>query len=127
MAITLNGITLPDGLHWVDEYSSEKVVQNVKHTLDGGAVVFYGQRQRGIPITLESVGDQGWMTRSDVVQLAALADTAGGVYNLSLRGVTYSVMFRHNEPPAFKAEPLQHFATPSSEDYYTVSIRLIIV
>jgi len=127
MSNSLNGITLPDGLHWVDEFSSIKVAQTVKSTLSGDAVVFYGQRKTGLPITLQSQSDQGWLDRTTVQSIASIADVPGAVYTLSLRGVSYSVMFRHESPPAFKAEPVLHKATPVAGDYYTATINLMTV
>ena len=58
---------------------------------------------RGLPITLESEPDAGWMTRSQVEALALRAASPGGVYTLTLRNQTLSVMFRHHDAPAFDA------------------------
>lgn len=127
MPNTLNSITLPDGLYWLDEFESTKVTQNVKTTLSGDAVVFYGERKTGLPITLQSQSDQGWVDRTTVQSIATIADVPGAVYTLSLRGVNYSVMFRHEAPPAFKAWPVIHKATPESGDYYTILLNLMTV
>ena len=127
MAIIFNALSLPDGLKWEDEFSSAKVVQTVKRTLAGSPVVFYGQRLAGIPITLSSSADEGWATRNVVQSLASMADVPGAVYTLSLRGVSYSVVFRHDMPPAFKADPVINVSDPQSGDYYMVKINLMTV
>ena len=64
--IVLDGILLPAGLVWTDEFSTQSVAQTVKRALDGSLVVFYGGLQRGIPITLASEADAGWLTRAQV-------------------------------------------------------------
>ena len=127
MATTLNGVTLPLSLQWSDEFSSSQVSQTAKKTLDGNVVVYYGQLKNGRPITLESVSDGGWVQKSVVDQLQLIANTAGGVYTLSLRGVTYSVMFRHHEGVAFEARPVIPVNAPVSGDYYLVKICLMVV
>lgn len=63
--ITLDGIELPTGLLWSDEFASTRVTQTVRRTLDGSVVVFYGEMRAGLPITLESEPDAGirWTDR----------------------------------------------------------------
>lgn len=126
MTITLNGITLSPELLWEDEFTENTISQTVKSTLSGGTVVYSGQRQSR-NITLQSLPDQGWMTRDIIEQIQAIANVPSAVYTLSLRGVDYSVMFRHNEPPAFKAEPVSHIANPTDGTYYTAQIKLLTV
>lgn len=125
--ITLDGILLPDGLVWTDEFASSRVAQSVRRTLDGSVVVFYGQLQAGLPITLESQPDAGWLTKTQVDAIALRAASPGGVYALTLRGHTYQVMFRHHEPPAFDVKPLIHRATPQPGDYYLATLKLMTV
>lgn len=124
--ITLNGIALSDELLWSDEFEEKGIAQTIKTTLSGGVVV-YSAKSNSRNITLESLSDQGWMIRDDVLQLQLIASQTNGVFTLSLRGVDYSVMFRHNEAPAFKATPVLHVASPSGGTYYTVSIKLLTV
>jgi hypothetical protein len=80
--ITLDGITLPAGLLWSDEFAAPRVAQNVRRTLDGSMVVFYGGLQAGLPLTLESEVDAGWFTRTQIEALALRAASPGGVYVL---------------------------------------------
>lgn len=125
MAMTLDGITLPDGLQWVDKFQSSGVIQNVKRTLDGGLVVFHAPKIGGRPVTLESSSDGGWVKKSVVAQLQLIANVAGGVYTLTIHSETHSVMFRHNEGVAFEASPLIPNSIPNDNDYYTVKLRLM--
>lgn len=125
--IVLDGIQLPAGLLWSDEFSTAPVAQNVRRTLDGSLVVFFGAQHQGLPITLASQSDQGWLTRSQVASLKLRADSPGGVYLLQLRGQTHSVMFRHHEPPAFEATPLVPLANPGDGDFYLATLKLMTV
>lgn len=125
--ITLDGIELPTGLLWSDEFASTRVTQTVRRTLDGSVVVFYGEMRAGLPITLESEPDAGWMTRSQVEALALRAASPGGVYTLTLRNQTLSVMFRHHDAPAFDARPLVPLANPQPGDFYLATLKLMTV
>jgi hypothetical protein len=125
--ITLDGIQLPADLLWSDEWTAARVVQTVRRTLDGSLVVFYGQVTGGVPLTLESQPDAGWLTRSQVEALALRAASPGGIYTLTLRGQTWRVMFRHHEAPAFEARPLVPLANPQPGDFYFATIKLMTV
>lgn len=125
--ITLGVVSLPASLQWKDELTSQSVAQTVKRTLDGSVVVFYGEKTNGIPITLESGNDHGWVRRSVVESLKALAEQAGSVYQLAIRNQTFNVMFDHAAPPAFTATPIIPFANPTDTDWYRVSLKLITI
>jgi hypothetical protein len=127
MTITLDAIPLPPSLLWEDEFDAAPVVQTVQRTLAGGLLVQYGGLTAGRPITLASQSDAGWATRTTVQALQQRAAVPGGIYALSLRGVTYSVMFRHHEAPALAANPLIHLAAPADGSYYLITLRLITV
>lgn len=125
--ITLDGISLPKDMLWTDEWGASKVAQTVRRTLDGGLVVFYGERRAGLPITLQSQPDAGWLTRAQVEAIALRAESPGGIYSLTLRGETRQVMFRHQDEPAFDAEPLIPLADPQPGDFYIATIKLMTV
>ncbi len=125
--IRLDTVALPDGLVWTDEFAAQTVAQTVRRTLDGSVVVFYGQHSGGLPITLESEPDAGWLTRTQVEALKLRADSPGGVFTLELRGQVFQVMFRHHEPPAFDAKPLVALAHPQPGDFYLATLKLMTV
>jgi hypothetical protein len=125
--ITLDGILLPAGLLWSDEFAVARVAQTVRRTLDGSVVVFYGELRAGLPITLSSEPDAGWLTRTQVEALALRAASPGGIYTLTIRGQTWRVMFRHQEAPAFEARPLVSVANPQPGDFYLATIKLMTV
>ncbi len=125
--IRLDGLLLPDGLVWTDEFAAQSVAQTARRTLDGGLVVFYGQQRGGLPITLESEPDAGWLTRALVEELSMRADSPGGIYTLELRDQAFPVLFRHHEPPAFEAKPLVALAYPNPGDFYLATLKLMTV
>lgn len=125
--MSLDGIALPAGLVWTDEFESRAVNQTITRTLDGSLVVFYGAQTRGLPITLASEPDAGWLTRAQVEALALRAASPGGAYALQLRGRLWNVMFRHHEAPAFQATPLINLANPTPADFYLATLKLMTV
>ncbi len=125
--IRLDNVVLPDGLVWTDEFAAQAVAQTVRRTLDGSVVVFYGQHSGGLPISLESEPDAGWLTRTQVEALKLRADSPGGIFTLELRGQVFQVMFRHHEPPAFEAKPLVALAHPQPGDFYLATLKLMTV
>lgn len=127
MLITLDGIAFGQGLQWVDEMSASKVSMTTQRALDGSIVVYHGQKTSGIPITLSSETDTGWIKRSVVEQLKTLADQSGAVFVLVLKGVTYNVVFDHTQGQALEAKPLFPYTNPQPDDYYRVSIKLLTV
>ncbi|MDP2431969.1 MAG: hypothetical protein Q8O33_08045 [Pseudomonadota bacterium] len=125
--IRLDTVVLPDGLVWTDEFAAQSVAQTVRRTLDGSVVVFYGQHSGGLPITLESEPDAGWLTRAQVEALSLLANSPGGTFTLELRGQVFRILFRHHEPPAFEAKPLFNLANPQPGDFYLATLKLMTV
>ena len=123
--IVFDGLSLPSGLLWADEFAATAVAQSVRRTLDGSPVVFYSPLRAGQPITLESEADAGWLTRALVEAIAVRAMSPGGVYTLSLRNQTYTVMFRHHDAPAFEAKPLVNLANPHAGDFYRATLKFL--
>ena len=125
MSIAIDGIALPPGLLWVDEFSTQSVAQTVKRSLDGSRVVFYGGIQSGTQITLTSEPDAGWFTREQVEAIELRARSPGAMYPLTLRGQSWLVMFRHHEAPAFEATPLISRPNPAPGDFYLGTLKLM--
>ncbi len=127
MAITLSDVTLRGGLVWTDRWADANVAQQVRRTLGGAPIIYTASLHKGIPITLESREDQGWQTLAVVEQLRALASVAGAQYLLDLGSIQHSVMFRHDDPPAFDATPLIPRTLAEAGDYFTITLKLITV
>ena len=127
MTILLATIALPSGLLWPDEYSGmNPVAQTVKRRLDGGLAVYPRAQIGGRAITLTATADH-WLTRAQADALTALAADPGGVYPLTLRGQTYSVMFRHHDGRSLDLVPLIDYEDPEADDPIIGSINLMTV
>lgn len=125
MPTTLDGVTLPDDLQWIDEFDWAPVAQSTDYTIGGSLVVQEGAKAAGRYITL-SGGDWAWIERSAVLALRALM-TAGRVMTLDLvDGRSFSVMWRHGDNPV-KATPVIFQAPPDDADPYYIELRLIEV
>lgn len=124
MAVVLGGVTLPSNIVWEDKYKWNPVVQDVKTTLGGRPVVFSASLTAGRRITLVAYSDQGWLTLAQVEAIKALADVAGATYMLTIGAETFTVSFRHDEPPAVEFDPLIPRGVPESGDYFVGRIKL---
>jgi hypothetical protein len=131
MAISLDGITLNVNMVWAERYTSQRVAQSVRRTLGGTPVVFVGAIPKGLPITLQTVevggGLMGVLRRSVVTQLLERADVPGAVYILIFNGISYSVIFRSDDPPAVDMQPVLPRTADGADDYMRGSIKLLTV
>lgn len=123
----LAGLELPPGIIWEDEGAYSPVRQETRRSLGGRLLVYPGTWSKGMPVTLTSLQDQGWMLYGDVLTVKAMADVAGGEYALEMRGGTERVMFRHHEGPALEYRPLISRGVPLADDWYLVTIKLMTV
>jgi len=122
--ITLDALTLPAGLVWVDEWDADAVQQTVRRRLDGGLSIFPRGNVAGRPITLEATPDH-WLTRTQAEALAALAAVPGQRMTLTLHGATYSVAYRHQDAPALELRPLIDYADPLPDDPVIGRVKLM--
>ena len=134
MSITLKfGSTvlpLDADLFWADENRYSPVKQSVDESLTGALIVQVdGDAARpGRPITLQPEDDfSAWMIREDLDTLNEWGAIPGAEFELTLRGVVYPVMFRHQEPPAIDAKPVVHFSDVQATDYYLVTLKFMTV
>lgn len=75
MAITLGGLTLPQGLHWSDEFAWNAFSMLTEYSLTGSLVVDIAAKQAGRPITLTGDENFTWITRADINALQAILNT----------------------------------------------------
>lgn len=127
MAIVLGGVTLSQHMIWEDEDSYSGVASSFQRTLAGNIVVRDQTLNLGRPITLIAQQDQGWLTKTQVDAIRALANVAGAEYSLVIESQSFQVKFRHHEDPAFIADALIKRNNPSPNDYYTCTIKLMTV
>lgn len=131
MTITLKGntttVTLNPDLFWSDEYNWHPVEQSVDRSITGALIIQDAGMLSGRPITLEPEDDSSaWMARSIVEQLRNWAAVPGLVMELTLRGSTRDVVFRHQDG-GLEARPVLHYRSPENTDFYLVTIRLMEV
>ncbi|MFN3881936.1 MAG: hypothetical protein ACK4L8_10970 [Nitrincola lacisaponensis] len=120
--ITLDALTLPDQMIWIDEFAWRPVVQRTERTLTGKLFIEEALMQKGRPITL--AGD--WVTRATLQQLQTLASAASTTHTLVIQGQTYTVAWRHTEQ-ALTAEPIKPVTDPGDDDFYELTLRLMVV
>ena len=129
MSITLSDgtttVALHKDLYWSDENSWHPVEQTKSYTITGAMIVMSGQRQAGRPITLEPEDDgSAWMSLATVLALRNWAAAPGQELTLTLHGITYTVLFRH-EDGGLEATPIQHRDTLDGSDFYRCVVRLL--
>lgn len=126
LAVGATIVTLHPDLYWADEFDWHPVQQNVERSLTGALVVDLAAIPNGRPISLRPVDNRSaWMTRETVEQLQAWAATPGQEMELTLRGVTRTVMWRHQNPPALAAEPVVHMRDLGDDGFYLVRLNFM--
>lgn len=128
MAITLDAITLPEDLIWLDEYSWSKVTQDIKKSLTGALIIQEAVQAKGRTITLQGSQDSAWITKATLDLLQAKYDTADLQMTLTINGTPYNVMFLRsgNASPAETAQ-IFNLANPDDAHIYTVTLKFIEV
>lgn len=130
MAVSLTDGTTTVDLHadafWSDEASWHPVEQTVERTITGALIVSVAARIKGRSITLQSIDQSSaWVQRPKVDILRNWAAVAGKQLTLTLRDQTYTVIFRHHEPPAFDATQIKFQREVEASDWFTVVLRLM--
>lgn len=122
----LNGIELPRGMLWVDEFNWSAVQKSVERGITGAQIIDAAARIEGRPITLQAVEDQGWIRRTTLQAVQALADAPDGQYRLRLAdGREFTVQFAADDPIA--ATPISRPELPAATHPYVATLRLITV
>lgn len=117
---------LPGDMVWHEHFGWSPVVQHVGYTLTGALVVETGTKQAGKPITLSSGADFALITKAVADQLLAWAEIPGKQLTFIAHGTTYSVMYRHDDPPAVEATLLAEGKNPLvSTDWMRVTLKLM--
>jgi hypothetical protein len=129
MSITLTDgtttVTLDPDLRWSDEDNWHGVQQAVTRTLTGALDLQAAAMVKGRPITLEPENDDSaWMLSSIVVQLRNWAAVPLQQLTLTIRDVSRTVIFRHQDG-GLEARPVVHFRDRLPGDFYLCVIRLM--
>lgn len=123
---TLDEISLPRGMVWVDELDWVPVEASTEYSITGAMVVQVAERQAGRTITLQGDDDAGWIRRDVLLAVRALAANPGEVFALTLAdGRIFSVMFAPGNP--ITARPIARPELPPDAHPYVATVRLIEV
>ncbi|TVM33322.1 hypothetical protein [Oceanidesulfovibrio marinus] len=128
MSILLDGLDL-SGLRVASTWDGETAAPPTiaETSLDGSEVVWEGPA--GLErITLAGGDAHGWITRTTLDRLAAMAAAPGGVYPLTIDGRALSVRFRNEDPPALSATPVEPASAAGPDaPFRNVRISLVVV
>jgi len=125
MSITLDSLTLPNELIWIDEYSWHKVRVNEKISLSGVRNVFESKlpSYSGRPITLES--ENSWLIKEDIDTLYSWTEELDKNMIITFHDVSsYTVRFRHSDQPVFEYEQVAVTAYSDANTLYKITIKL---
>lgn len=124
---TLGAIQIPRGLVWADEFAWHPVLREAEYSITGALLIDASTRLAGRPITLQGSEDAGWLTRTTLLALYALAENASATHALTLAdGRTFTVTFAAGDTP-IEATPLARPELPPAAWPYIATIRLIEV
>lgn len=125
LAVGATTVSLPADLRWSDE-SWQPVEQTVQRTITGALIVSTALRVAGRPITLAPLDDSSSWTRKTVLdQVRAWAAVPGQLLTLTLRGTSYTVMFRHQDG-AIEANAVIHYDDVAADDAYLATFRFMV-
>jgi len=127
IVFNLGGVDLNPNMIWRDRYVSQQVAQTTLRTLAGSSIIFSQGLSLGESILLEATDKTGWLTKTQVDQVLALATVVGAVYQLNVDGTIIAVVFRHEEPPAVAFNPLIPRLNSGNDDYLIGVIKLTTV
>lgn len=123
---TLGLIQIPRGLVWADEFNWTEVERAAEYSITGALLLDAAVRQAGRPITLQGSDSAGWITRSALQQLQALAQDPDATHALTLAdGREFTVSFAPGTP--ITATPVARPELPPSHHPYVATVRLIEV
>lgn len=125
----LDTIQLPRGMVWVDEFGDwEKVERSDAYSLTGALLRDVATRQEGRPITLAAIDDQGWIRRSVLLAVQALAEASADAQHTFVHadGRSFNVRFAADDAP-ITATTVARPEMPDADSPYVATLRLIEV
>jgi hypothetical protein len=126
---SLDSVQIPRGMRWVDEFGDWAQVERAHaYGLTGALLIDVAERQAGRPITLQASNDQGWISRSTLQSLRAMAE-AGSDTDHTLThadGRVFTVRFAPGGAPV-TATPVGSPEVPAGSNQYVATVRLVEV
>jgi len=128
MAITLDGIDLPDQLIWIDELNWSPVTQKIDKSLSGALIIQEAAQIKGQPITLAGGHNSNWITRATLNLLKTKVNTPDLEMTLSFHGTDYTVKFARsaNKSP-IESKEIRETSEPDDDHFYSFIIFLMEV
>lgn len=127
--IVLDGLDLPEGLIWANEFDWSPVKQTIKRSLTGANLIGSGIKVKGQRMQL-SGNNQGydtcWIERAPLLILYAKLDDNVAMSVVLDDGRTFDVKFDSTTIPII-AKAVNYFSNPDDSDRYVLSINLIII
>jgi hypothetical protein len=133
-----NLVMLSDDMVWTNEFDGwSPVVQSIQYAVNGALLVQESAMLAGRLITIAGDATSGWMLRSEVLKLQALAALLDTTHPLVFNGTTYQVRFPRGAAPSgtisqpsvvpYTAKPVVGYSDPDVTDPYIVTINLFQV
>lgn len=128
MTITLDTITLPDELLWLDEFNWSDVKSNNLYTLQGRLIIEESSilASKGRPITL--ISENAWLERSDLKILFGWAQETDKKMTLTMHdNEIFTVGFRHWDNPVLEIQNITQTPFRTDDVLYALSMKLVVV
>jgi hypothetical protein len=125
--ITLNNITLPEGLRWESNLSYCAIKQESQTSITGRLILSRGKMKEGRPISLTGNGN-AWLTLAEANQISALR-LSPELMEFNYHGLVYNVRWDYGDADHFICTPLFDNADAESDDdkYTLETLKLIEV
>jgi len=124
---TLGTIQIPRGMIWSDEFAWSPVEKSAEYSCTGALLIDAATKLAGRPITLRGDTNAGWIKRSvlDEVYALAASDPVGEHLLTLADDRTFTVQFAPGEP--IDASPVARPELPPETYPYVATVRLIEV
>lgn len=117
-------VQLSAGMIWSNEYRYAPVHSAQTPTLDGGMVVEQSIAFKGRPLTLAGAEDHGWIRKSALDELIAMASVVEPLTFAHADGRSFAVVWAKSP---IDAHPVLPLALPKPTDWYVVTLNLLIL
>jgi hypothetical protein len=121
---TLDSISLPEDMIWLDQSSWTPVAQGTEYSLAGSLLIEQSKKLAGRPITLG--GDNAWTTWKVAESIIALSYETEKEMTLVLNDRTFTVMFRHEDGDVVDITRI-YDREPEDDDEVIVKLRLMVI
>jgi hypothetical protein len=134
--ITLGDIDLDQDMEWPDQFTAWRIGQDIQTSVEGALIVHEAARQAGRPITLKSGSRNGargteyWgVVNFEVLEALHESVNEGGTYTLTIPkdGGTHEFVVMWDQSDPLTAEPADIVLPPKEGDWYSVTLRFIVV